>query len=117
MGAEALKNYLQFLAEHGVVGLGLLIAIILMIVWPIGRIWKDLISAYRFTPPKDQPPQPIQIFVVPAPVFCIVMAAVATLIHAFGDCVLRSPAILSLFIVSLATIDGFLPKIKKHGRH
>ena len=50
-------------------------------------------------------------------VFCIVMAAVATLIHAFGDCVLTSPAVLSLFIVSLATIDGFLPKIKKHGRH
>jgi hypothetical protein len=45
------------------------------------------------------------------------MAAVATLIHAFGDCPLRSPAILSLFLVSLATIDGFLPKIKKHGRH
>ena len=116
-GANVHNDYLQFLAEHGIVGLGLLIAIVLMIVWPIGRIWKDLINVYRFTPPKEQPPQPIQIFVVPAPVFCIVMAAVATLIHAFGDCVLRSPAILSLFIVSLATIDGFLPKIKKHGRH
>ena len=116
-GANVHNDYLQFLAEHGVVGFGLLVAIILMIVWPIGRIWKDLISAYRFTPPKEQPPQPMQIFVVPAPVFCIVMATVATLIHAFGDCVLRSPAILSLFIVSLASIDGFLPKIKKHGRH
>ena len=116
-GANVHNDYLQFLAEHGVVGFGLIIAIILMIVWPIGKIWKDLISAYRFTPPKDQPPQPMQIFVVPAPVFCIVMAAIATLIHAFGDCVLRSPAILSLFIVSLATIDGFLPRIKRERRH
>ena len=116
-GANVHNDYLQVLAEHGVVGLGLLVAIILMIVWPIGRVWKELINAYRFTPPKEQPPQPIQIFVVPAPVFCIVMAAAATLIHAFGDCPMRSPAVLSLFIVSLATIDGFLPKIKKHGRH
>ena len=116
-GANVHNDYLQFLAEHGVVGLGLLVLIVVMTVWPIGRIWKELINAYRFTPPKEQPPQPIQIFVIPAPAFCILMAAVATLIHAFGDCPMRSPAILSLFLVSLATIDGFLPKIKKHGRH
>ena len=116
-GANVHNDYLQFLAEHGVVGLGLLVLIVVMTVWPIGRIWKELINAYRFTPPKEQPPQPIQIFVIPAPAFCILMAAVATLIHAFGDCPMRSPAILSLFLVSLAAIDGFLPKIKKHGRH
>ena len=116
-GANVHNDYLQFLAEHGVVGLGLLVAIVLMVVWPIGRIWKEMVDLYRFSPPKEQPPQPIQLFVVPAPVFCIVMAAVATLIHAFGDCPMRSPAVLSLFIVSLTTIDGFLPRIKKHGRH
>ena len=112
-GANVHNDYLQFLAEHGVVGFGLLLAVILMTVWPIGKVWKELINDYRFTPPKEQPPQPIQIFVIPAPVFCIIMAAVATLIHAFGDCILRSPAVLSLFLVSLATIDGFLPRIKK----
>ncbi|MBQ2625765.1 MAG: O-antigen ligase family protein [Kiritimatiellae bacterium] len=114
-GANVHNDYLQFLAEHGVVGLGLFLSVILMIVWPIGKVWKQLINAYRFTPPKEQPPQPIQIFVVPAPVFCIVMAAVATIIHAFGDCIFRSPAVLSLFFVSLAAMDGFLPKIKKRG--
>ena len=116
-GANVHNDYLQFLAEHGVVGLGLLVLIVVMTVWPIGRIWKELINAYRFTPPKEQPPQPIQIFVIPAPVFCILMAAVATLIHAFGDCPMRSPAILSLFLVSLAAIDGYLPRLKKRGRH
>ena len=116
-GANVHNDYLQFLVEHGIVGLGLLVAVVLMIVWPIGRVWKNLISAYRFTPPKEQPPQPIQVFVVPAPVFCIMMAAVATLIHCFGDCIFRSPAVLALFLVSLATIDGFLPKIKRNTRH
>ncbi len=116
-GVNVHNDYLQFLAEHGAVGLGLLVAIVLMTIWPVGGIWKELVNAYRFTPPKNQPPQPIQIFVLPAPVFCIAMAAVATLIHAFGDCPLRSPAVLSLFLVSLSAIDGFLPRIKKHGRH
>ena len=116
-GANVHNDYLQFLAEHGAVGLGLLVLIVVMTVWPIGRIWKELINAYRFTPPKERPPQPIQIFVIPAPVFCIVMAAVATMIHAFGDCPLRSPAILSLFLVSLAAIDGYLPRIKTNRHH
>ena len=49
-----------------------------------------------------------------APAFCILMAAVATVIHAFGDCPLRSPAVLTLFFVSLAAVDGFLPKIQEN---
>ena len=116
-GMNVHNDYLQFLAEHGIVGLGLLVAIVLMTVLPLGRTWRALIELYRFTPPKEQPPQPIQIFVIPAPVFCILLTAVATLIHAFGDCPLRSPAVLSLFLVSLATIDGYLPRLKKSSRH
>lgn len=116
-GANVHNDYLQFLAEHGAVGFGLLVAIVLMVVWPVGKVWKALVNAYRFTPSKEQPPQPIQIFVLPASVFCIAMAAVATVIHGFGDCILRSPAVLSLFLVSLGTMDGFLPRIKKHGHH
>ena len=116
-GMNVHNDYLQFLAEHGIVGLGLLVAIVLMTVLPLSRTWRALIELYRFTPPKEQPPQPIQIFVIPAPVFCILLTAVATLIHAFGDCPLRSPAVLSLFLVSLATIDGYLPRLKKSSRH
>ena len=41
--------------------------------------------------------------------FCILMAALATFIHGFGDCPLRSAAILALFYVSLASVPGFLP--------
>ena len=116
-GINVHNDYLQFLAEHGIIGLGLLVAVVLMTVWPFGRVWKELLNAYRFNPPKEQPPQPAQIFVIPAPVFCIFMTAAATLIHAFGDCPLRSPAVLSLFLVSLAAVDGFLPRIKKRGHH
>lgn len=116
-GINVHNDYLQFLAEHGAVGLGLFLAVILASVWPVGKVWKELVNAYRFTSPKERPPQPIQIFVLPAPVFCLMMAAVATMIHAFGDCILRSPAVLSLFLVLFVAMDGFMPRIKKHGHH
>ena len=116
-GANVHNDHLQFLVEHGVVGMGLLVAIVYLVLLPMCRVWGGLVEAYRFTPQKERPPQPLQIFVLPAPAFCILMAAVSTFIHGFGDCVLRSPAVLSLFIVSLAAIDGYLPRIKKNGHH
>ena len=115
-GINVHNDYLQFLAEHGIAGFGLLVAVVLLMLWPLGRIWRVLVESVRFVPTKQQPPQPILIFVLPAPVFCILATAVATLIHSFGDCPLRSPAVLSLFLVSLAAVDGYLPRIKESGR-
>lgn len=117
-GVNVHNDYLQFLTEHGLVGFGLLVAIVVALLWPLGSIWRLLVDSVRFVPTKDQPPQPVQIFVIPAPVFCILMTALATFIHGFADCPLRSPAILSLFFVSLACIDGFLPHLRQeHHRH
>ena len=108
-GINVHNDYLQFLVEHGAVGACFLLAIIVLIVMPIARQWGDLLKAARFMSPKQRPPLPLQVFVLPAPVFAILLAAVATLIHAFGDCPLRSPAILSMLFVSLASMRGFMP--------
>ena len=112
-GANVHNDYLQFLAEHGAVGLALLVVMVVMLLWPIGRVWRAIVNSVRFLKPKEQPPRPIALFALPAPVFCILMTTVATLLHALADCPLRSPAVLSLFFVSLASIEGFLPKIKE----
>lgn len=112
-GINVHNDYLQFLAEHGLVGFGCLVSIVIMLLWPIGRVWRALMMAVRFTPPKKQPPKPHAIFVLPAPVFCILATALATFIHGFGDCPFRSPAVLTLFFVSLAAIDGFLPRLRE----
>ena len=114
-GINVHNDHLQFLAEHGIVGFGLLVTMIVLLLAPLGRVWRTMVDSVRFIPTKEQPPQPIQIFVIPAPVFCILATATATFIHAFGDCPLRSPAVLSLFFVSLAAIDGYLPRLK-HSR-
>ena len=113
-GVNVHNDYLQFLAEHGLVGFGLLVVIVALLLIPLGRVWRAMVDSIRFTPVKDQPPQPVQLFVLPAPVFCILATAVATFIHGFGDCPLRSPAVLTLFFVSLACMDGFLPHVRRH---
>ena len=116
-GVNVHNDYLQFLAEHGIVGFGLLVTMVVLLLMPLGKVWRAMVDSVRFIPTKEQPPQPVQIFVIPAPVFCILATAVATFIHGFGDCPLRSPAVLTLFLVSLAAMDGFLPRLKKRDDH
>lgn len=108
-GINVHNDCLQFLAEHGLVGFGTLLAIVIILVWPIGRTWRRLAREARFTKPKDPLAKPVQIFVLPAGAFCLLLAALATVVHSFCDCPLRSPAVLSLFFVILAALPGFMP--------
>ena len=109
-GINVHNDYLQFLAEHGVVGFGALVAMVILLVWPVGHVWRRMARNTRFLKPKDLPPKPVLIFALPAPVFCLLVAVTCTLVHAFGDCPLRSPAVLTLFFVTLAAMPGFLPE-------
>ena len=117
-GAYVHNDHLQFLAEHGLVGFGCLVAIVILLLWPVLIQWRDMVRDLRFKKPKELPPRPITIFVLPAPVFFILMTALATFVHAFGDCPLRSCAVLDLFFISLAALPGFMPKaVEKEHRH
>lgn len=109
-GANVHNDYLQFLAEHGLAGFGALVAIVVMLLLPVVRQWRKMVLDTRFQKPKDLPPKPVQIFILPAPAFFLLLTVLATLIHAFGDCPLRSCAVLTLFYIVLAAIPGFMPK-------
>ena len=109
-GINVHNDYLQFLAEHGVVGFGAMVALVVILLWPVASTWRRLAKEARFKKGRDAPPRPTQIFALPAPAFFILVTAAATCIHAFGDCPFRSPAVLTLFFVSLAAIPGFLPR-------
>ncbi len=112
-GINVHNDYLQFLAEHGIVGFGAILAIVTLLLIPLVRIWSALVRSIRFSSIRNSLPHPQMIFILPAPVFCILMTALATCIHAFADCPFRSPAVLTLFFVSLAAMDGFLPTLKE----
>jgi len=106
------NDSLQILAEHGAIGFGLMLAVMLMLLKPIFVIWKALYANTRFMSPKERPPRPVQLFVLPAPAFCILTGALATYVHSFGECPFRSPAIFSLFFLSVACVEGYLPKLR-----
>ena len=116
-GAYVHNDHLQFLAEHGLVGFGCLVAIVVLLLWPVLRQWRNMVRDLRFKKSKDLPPRPVAIFALPAPVFFILMTALATFIHAFGDCPLRSCAVLDLFFISLAALPGFMPKPDENNDH
>lgn len=116
-GINVHNDCLQFLAEHGLVGFGALVALVVLLLRPVLRAWRQLAREVRFKTGKDLPPKPRQIFVLPAPVFFILLASLASFIHSFGDCPFRSPAVLIVFFIDLAALPGFMPKIELHSEH
>ena len=77
-----------------------------MLFMPLFGHWERMLKIAHFTKGKDLP-KPTALFCVPAVVVGVLLAAAANLVHAFGDCVFRSPAVLSQFLLLLAAVDGF----------
>lgn len=112
--ANVHNDYLQFLCEHGFLGFSLLLAIVVLAVLPAAKRWKRLAVVAQFSKHTGLP-WPKGFFCFPPMGIAIYTSALATLIHAFGDCPLRSPAVLSLFFVQLVLVDGYLPRSTESG--
>ena len=113
-GINVHNDMIQILAEHGAVGLLLLLAIAVLLLRRTFAVWGKLAQAARFDVSRNgHLPRPVQLFALPAPAFALLVGLLAVLIHSMGDCPLRSPANLALFFVALAAIDGFVPKLKE----
>ncbi|MBR4476100.1 MAG: O-antigen ligase family protein [Kiritimatiellae bacterium] len=108
--ANVHNDHLQFLVEHGLVGYGLLVAAVALLLMPVAKSWIALAKGVRFLPAKRQPPPPQSFFAFPGSAFSLIVAATVPVVHAFGDCPLRSSAVLTLFYVTLACMPGYLPR-------
>ena len=111
-GVNVHNDYLQILCEHGIVGGAFLLAVVLMLFLPLFRYWGQALKIAHFTKGKDIP-HPTALFCVPAVAVGVLIASAANMIHAFGDCIFRSAALLSQFMLLLAAVEGFLPKDKE----
>ena len=112
-GINVHNDFLQFLAEHGLIGVLMLVSMVVLLFVPLVQGWKRLVVSAAFSKKSKRPPRPIAIFALPASAFFLMMAMVATLLHSMADCPLRSPAVLTLFFVMIAAIDGFMPKFSE----
>ena len=106
-GVNVHNDYMQFLCEHGAIGGALLLAILISLIVPVFREWAERARVAHFVKGSDIP-RPTALFCVPAVVVGILLAATANIVHAFGDCVFRSPAVLSQFLLLLACAPGFI---------
>jgi O-antigen ligase len=114
--ANVHNDYLQFLAEHGLVVFLLLAGAVVLLLLPVARTWRRLSKTARFLPARNRPPAPQSFFALPGAAFAVLTAAALPLVHAFGDCPLRSPAVLTLYFTALAAVGGFLPREPPAGR-
>ena len=112
-GINVHNDFLQFLAEHGLIGVLMLVSMVVLLFVPLVQGWKRLVVSAAFSKKAKRPPRPIAIFALPASAFFLMMAMVATLLHSMADCPLRSPAVLTLFFVMIAAIDGFMPEFSE----
>ena len=87
----------------------MLVAMVILMIWPTFVVWNRLYMASRFLRGEGAPPRPKAIFVLPAAAFWILAGNVCVMIHAFGDCPLRGAAVLTMIFASLPAAEGFIP--------
>ncbi|MCQ2392838.1 MAG: O-antigen ligase family protein [Kiritimatiellae bacterium] len=114
-GVNVHNDYLQYLAELGMVGAGLLLTCFVLLATPWMRTWRHLTQKALAMARASMGASTLTIFVVEPPVLWTFLAIAVVAIHAFGDCPLRAPAILVSLATVMPAVCGFLPHDpKKH---
>lgn len=109
-GANVHNDYLQFLAEHGLVGFSLLVACVWLLALPTGREWKRRAAKALAAERSNMGSSTLTLFAVSPPIVWTFLGCVAVLVHAFGDCPFRSAAVLAAFLAILPASFGFMPR-------
>ncbi|MEI7899271.1 MAG: O-antigen ligase family protein [bacterium] len=105
-GANVHNDSLQFLAEQGWVGFGLLLVCVALLVVPL--FWQVL-RFCRSAAGARTPPKPAWLYRLPAPVIGVFVGTSATVCHSMGDLPFRDPAIMIVWVLAFVCVSGFLP--------
>ena len=108
--ANVHNDTLQFLAEHGLVGFGLMLAAVGVLLTPILRGVRKILTTPAVVD-WDNPYRPA-LLRVPAMIYAILFGTLATVIHSMIDLPFRSPAILITWSLCLACAPAFFPRAK-----
>jgi hypothetical protein len=113
-GSNVHNDMFQFLAEHGYVGFGLMMAFALSLVIPLAR---DVTRFCRLKTTETHHTGTLGSFHwfyrIPPVTVAVFAGTTATVMHSFGDLPFRSPAVLVVWLVALVCASGWLPVIKK----
>jgi len=113
-GSNVHNDSLQFMAEHGYVGFGLMLAFALGVIIPLS---VEVFQFCRLKPTGgDVAPSVFKthwFYRLPPVVVAICAGTAATVIHSFGDLPFRSPAVLVVWLLAFVCASGWLPVMKK----
>ena len=114
-GVNVHNDTMQFLAEQGVLGFGLMVLCAWTLVIPL---LVAMFKRYRESRASRQPvPWPRWVY-CHSPV-CIValVGPIATVVHSFADLPFRDPAVLLVWALSFVCALGYVPNPKGHHHH
>jgi len=114
-GANVHNDAWQFLAEHGYVGFGLIVACALMLIVPLlVSVLKLMRNASKLAK-KDidsNSPSSHWLYCIPLPLIAVFVGTTATVCHSLGDLPFRDPAVLIVWVLALACVPGWIPVLK-----
>ena len=112
-GANVHNDSLQFLAEQGVVGFGLMVLFAVLLfggmAWQVisfCRAKRVLAKSRKMTPGK-------WLYLTPPPTMAVWAGTTATICHSLGDLPFRSPAVLTVWLLAFVCAVGWVPAAKK----
>lgn len=113
-GANVHNDSLQFLAEQGAVGYGLMVLCVLVLVVPI--VWQAVKVCRKLAATKEpdmKAAKPVWLYRLPPELIAVFVGTAATVCHSLGDLPFRSPAVLIVWVLSFVCASGFLPAVRK----
>lgn len=116
-GANVHNDTWQFLAEQGYVGFGLLLACVLALLAPLWlSLFQLLRNASRLskTDIDRNSPAAHWLYCIPLPLIAVFVGTAATVCHSLGDLPFRNPAVLTVWVLALACVPGWLPLVRRH---